>query len=127
MLKHDRARSFTDALANQWLRMKDFPRARPTTEFFPTFHDELKKPMVQEVRMAVDHLRTADRPILDLLDADYTFVNERLAQHYGIHGVTGPDFRRVDLAADSPRRGILGKASILTTTSVPTRTSPAMA
>jgi len=62
--------------------------------------------------------------VLTLLDADYTFLNDRLARHYGIPGIAGPDFRRVTLPADSPRRGIFGKASILTVTSVPTRTSP---
>ena len=124
MLKHDRARTFTETLANNWLMMKTFPRARPTTEFFPTFHDELKRPMVQEVKMMVDYLRTSDRPILDLLDADYTFVNEALAKHYGIAGVTGNQMRKVDLRPEHHRGGLLGMGGILAMTSHTFRTSP---
>ncbi|MDB5309929.1 MAG: hypothetical protein JWO38_4131 [Gemmataceae bacterium] len=124
MLRHDRARSLTDALADHWLMMKKFPFARPTTEFFPTFHDELKRPMVQEVRMAVDHLRTADRPVLDLLDADYTFANEALARHYGIPGVTGNQMRKIDLKPEYHRGGLLGMGAVLAMTSHTFRTSP---
>lgn len=124
MLKHDRARWLTETLANEWLMMKNFPRARPTTEFFPAFHDELKRPMVQEVRMFVDYLRTADRPILDLLDADYTFVNEALAKHYGIAGATGNQMRKVDLKPEHHRGGLFGMGGILAMTSHTFRTSP---
>ncbi len=124
LLKHDRARSLTETLANNWLMMKAFPRARPTTEFFPTFHDELKRPMVQEVRMMVDYLRTADYSILDLLDADYTFVNEPLAKHYGIPGVTGNQMRKVDLKPEYHRGGLLGMGGVLAMTSHTFRTSP---
>lgn len=124
LLKHDRARSLTDALANHWLMMKTFPRARPSQEFFPTFHDDLKRPMTQEVRMAVDYLRTADRPITDLLDANYTFVNETLAKHYGIPGVTGRDMRKVELKPEYHRGGLLGMGGILAMTSHTFRTSP---
>ena len=124
MLKHDRARSLTEALANHWLGMKNFSRARPTTEFVPTVHDELKKPMVQEVRMMLDHLRTADRPILDLLEADYTFANEALAKHYGIVGVSGNPMRKVDLKPEHHRGGVLGMGGILAMTSHTFRTSP---
>jgi len=124
LLKHDRSRFLTEALANNWLMMKSFPRARPTTEFFPTFHDELKRPMVQEVRMMVDYLRTSDRSILELLDADYTFVNEALAKHYGIPGVTGNQMRKVDLKPEYHRGGLLGMGGILAMTSHTFRTSP---
>lgn len=124
LLKHDRARTFTEALANDWLMMKHFPRARPTTEFFPTFHDELKRPMLQEVRLMVDYLRTADRPILDLLDANYTFVNESLARHYGIPGVSGNQMRKVDLKPEYHRGGLIGMGGILAMTSHTFRTSP---
>ncbi len=124
LLKHDRARSLTEALANHWLGMKNFARARPTTEFFPTFHDELKKPMVQEVRMVLDHLRTTERPILDLLDADYTFANEALAKHYGIAGITGNQMRKVDLKPEHHRGGLLSMGGVLAMTSHTFRTSP---
>lgn len=124
MLKHDRARIFTETLANNWLMMKTFPRARPTTEFFPTFHDEIKRPMVEEVKKIVDNLRTADRPILDLLDSDYTFVNEALAKHYGIPGVTGNQMRKVELKPEYHRGGLLGMGAILAMTSHTFRTSP---
>jgi Protein of unknown function (DUF1592)/Protein of unknown function (DUF1588)/Protein of unknown function (DUF1585)/Protein of unknown function (DUF1595)/Protein of unknown function (DUF1587)/Planctomycete cytochrome C len=124
MLKHDRARTFTETLTDNWLMMKSFPRARPTTEFFPTFHDELKRPMVQEVRMMLDYLRTADRPVLDLLDADYTFVNEALAKHYGIPGVAGNQMRKVDLKPEYHRGGLLGMGAVLAMTSHTFRTSP---
>ena len=103
--------------------MKSFPRARPTTEFFPTF-DDLKRPMVHEVRMMVDYLRTADRSILDLLDADYTFVNEALAKHYGIPDVTGNQMRKVALKPEYHRGGLLGMGGILAMTSHTFRTSP---
>jgi hypothetical protein len=124
MLKHDRARNFTETLANNWLMMKAFQQARPTTEFFPTFHDELKRPMVQEVRMMVDYLRSADRPITDLLDADYTFVNDALAKHYGMPNVSGNQMRKVDLKPEYHRGGLLGMGGVLAMTSHTFRTSP---
>jgi hypothetical protein len=124
LLKHDRAHALTEALANHWLMMKTFPRARPSTEFFPTFHDELKRPMRDEVRMMLNHLRTADRPITDLLDADYTFVNEALAKHYHIPGVTGNQMRKVELKPEYHRGGLLGMGAILAMTSHTFRTSP---
>jgi hypothetical protein len=103
--------------------MKQFPKARPSVEFFPTFND-LKRPMVQEVRMMVDYLRTADRPIFDLLDADYTFVNEALAKHYGIAGVSGNQMRKVELKPEHHRGGLLGMGGMLAMTSHTFRTSP---
>ena len=124
MLKHDRARTLTDALTNHWLLMKTFPRARPTQEFFPTFRDELKRPMLQEVRLMVDYLRTNDRPITDLLDADYTFVNDVLARHYHIPDVTGNPMRKVDLKPEYHRGGLLGMGGVLAMTSHTFRTSP---
>ncbi|WP_439620648.1 DUF1592 domain-containing protein [Gemmata sp.] len=124
MLKHDRAKSLTTALANHWLMMKTFPRARPTQEFFPGFRDDVRRAMVDEVRLAVDHLRTADRPVLDLLDADYTFVNQPLAKHYGIPGVTGNQMQKVQLKPEYHRGGLLGMGGVLAMTSHTFRTSP---
>jgi cytochrome c553 len=124
LLQHDRARHLTEALAENWLMLRQFPKARPSIEFFPTFHDELKRPMVQEVRLMVDHLRTADRPVTDLLDSDYTFVNEALAKHYGIGGVSGNQMRKVSLTAEHHRGGLLGMGGVLAMTSHTFRTSP---
>jgi cytochrome c553 len=124
MLKHDRAKALTGALANHWLMMKAFPRARPTQEFFPNFRDDVRRAMVDEVRMAVDYLRTADRPVLDLLDADYTFVNQPLAKHYGIPGVTGNQMQKVQLKPEYHRGGLLGMGGVLAMTSHTFRTSP---
>jgi len=124
MLKHDRAKHLTETLANQWLMLKQFPKSRPSVEFFPTFNDDLKRPMVQEVRMMLDHLRSADRPILDLLDADYTFANQALAKHYGVAGVTGNAMKKVELKPEHHRGGLLGMGAILAMTSHTFRTSP---
>ena len=124
LLKHDRARHLTETLANDWLQLRHFSKARPTVEFFPTFNDDLKKPMLNEVRAMLDHLRSADRPITDLLDADYTFANEALARHYGLAGVVGNQTRRVELKPGSHRGGLLGMGAVLAMTSHTFRTSP---
>jgi hypothetical protein len=123
MLKHDRARFLTESLANNWLMMKQFPKARPSVEFFPTFND-LKRPMVDEVKMVMDHLRSADRPVTDLLDSDYTFANATLAKHYGIEGINGNQMQKVTLKPEHHRGGLLGMGGILAMTSHTFRTSP---
>jgi hypothetical protein len=96
----------------------------PDPYLFPDYGDTLALAFQQETELFFDSIVREDRPALDLLTADYTFVNERLAQHYGIPHVKGVNFRRVVLAADSPRRGLLGKGAILTVTALPNRTSP---
>jgi len=93
---------------------------------FPNFDEGLRLAMGREMELFFDSIRKEDRSIMDLLDAKYTFVNERLATHYGIPNIRGAEFRRVTLPDDSPRRGILGKASLLLVTSVPQRTSPVL-
>ncbi|WP_164104188.1 DUF1592 domain-containing protein [Candidatus Laterigemmans baculatus] len=123
MLSDPKADSLADNFASQWLGIRNLQTAEPDPERFQEFNDELREAMRQETRLLFLDLMRSDRSILDLLDADETFLNEPLAQHYGIEGVEGSHFRRVSLA-DSPRRGILTHASVLTLTSNPTRTSP---
>jgi hypothetical protein len=89
-----------------------------------SFNENLRNAFHRETELLFESIVREDRNIVDLLDADYTFVDERLARHYGIAGITGSYFRRVSMDADSPRRGILGHGSILTLTSAPNRTSP---
>ena len=90
---------------------------------FPDFDDNLRQAMRQETKLFFESIQHEDRSVMDLLNADYTFVNERLAKHYGIPGIYGSQFRRVAVT-DPARRGLLGQASILTVTSYPNRTSP---
>jgi len=99
-------------------------RHRPRSVSVPRLRDTLALAFQKESELFFDSIVREDRPASDLLDASYTFVNERLAQHYGIPNVKGVNFRRVELADDSPRRGLLGKGSILTVTALPNRTSP---
>jgi hypothetical protein len=111
--------------ATQWLRLNDIEKIRPDALLYPYYDYTLGEAMVEETRRFFAHLVSADRSVLELVTADYTFVNERLARHYGIPGVSGESFRRVTL--DGPaamRRGILGQGSVLTLTSVADRTSP---
>jgi hypothetical protein len=97
---------------------------RPSPELLFHFDDNLRQAFERETALFFDSIIRENRSVLDLLDADYTFLNERLAKHYGIPGVYGARFRRVSLPADSVRRGLLGQGSILTDTSRPNRTSP---
>lgn len=125
MLTDPKARALTDGFAAQWLQLRKLPDARPTTEFFPTFTPKLRQAMHDEVSHFFDGLRTADRPVTDLLTADYTFLNADLARHYGIAGVTGPEMRRVSLT-DPNRGGLLGTGAVLAVTSHTNRTSPTL-
>src|SRR5262249_51615913 len=97
----------------------------PDEELFPDFDDNLRLAMQTETEMFFGSIVKEDRSVIDLLDADYTFLNERLARHYGIPGVAGSHFRRVSLEG-TPRAGLLGQASILTVTSNAIRTSPVL-
>ena len=125
MLADPKAKSLTDTFAEQWLQLKKLPHARPSTEFFPTFTPKLRQAMHDEVRTFFDHLRTDDRPVTDLLDADYAYLNGDLAKHYGIDGVTGPEFRKV-ARTDPSRGGLLGTGAVLALTSHTNRTSPTL-
>jgi cytochrome c5 len=111
--------------AGQWLSLRSIPTLSPVTSIFPDFDDNLRQAMRRETELFVDTIVHEDRPVTDLLDANYTFLNERLAKHYGIPGVYGSNFRRVELpSAFDARRGLLGKASFLTVSAQPNRTSP---
>ncbi|MFN0016661.1 MAG: DUF1592 domain-containing protein [Pirellulaceae bacterium] len=124
MLKDPKGRALTDNFAVQWLQLGKLAQARPTTEFFPTFTHELRNAMREETMMFVDHLRQEDRSLLELLDADYTYVNADLAKHYGLNPPAGKTFERVALRPEDHRGGLLGMASVLSMTSHTFRTSP---
>lgn len=124
MLKDGKARELTDGFAVAWLQMKKLNQARPSQEFFPTFNGNLKNAMRNEVIRFFEAIRQEDRSILDLLDADYTFVNEALAKHYGIKGVSGGQMQQVKLSPEQHRGGILGMSGVLAMTSHSYRTSP---
>ena len=125
MLKDSRAESLGPRFAGQWLRLQDLNKVHPDQFWFPDFDQQLAESMRRETELLFNYLVSEDRSILDLYSADYTFVNQRLARHYGITGVVGDDFRRVQYP-DETRRGILGHGSILTLTSHANRTSPVL-
>src|SRR5688500_6105271 len=126
MLADGRARALVDRFFAQWLRLEDLDRARPSTEFFPAFTRRLRGAMRDEVLTFVDRLRVENRSVFELLRADYAWVNEDLAKHYGLSGVKGEAFTRVALPPDSPRGGLLGMGAILAMTSHTHRTSPTL-
>ena len=123
MLADPRALALSANFTGQWLQTRGLSEFAPDPMLFPDFDETLRLAMSRETQLFCRSIQDEDRSILDFLDADYTFVNERLARHYGIPGVHGDDFRRVSLAG-TPRAGVLGQASILAATSNPTRTSP---
>jgi mono/diheme cytochrome c family protein len=124
MLADARAEALTTNFAGQWLHLRNLSAAVPNLRLFPDFDDNLRQAFRRETELFFQSVVRENRSVLDLIDADYTFVNERLARHYGIPHVYGDRFRRVTLPADSERRGLLGKGSVLTVTSHSTRTSP---
>jgi hypothetical protein len=123
MLADKRSNAMISNFAEQWLYLRNLKTSSPDLQEFPDFDDNLRSAMKQETTLFFDSIMREDRSVLDLLNADYTFVNERLARHYGIPGIYGSQFRRVKVSSEE-RRGILGQASILTVTSYPNRTSP---
>jgi hypothetical protein len=126
MLRSPRSEALATLFAAQWLRIPDLERLHPDVRIYPDFDDQLKQAMRRETELFFDHLVRQDRSLLELLTADYTFVNERLAKHYGIEAVVGNRFRRVVYPPDEARRGLLGHASVLTLTSHANRTSPVL-
>ena len=124
MLADPRSQALVDNFAGQWLHIRNVAGFQPSPELLFHFDDNLRQAFEQETKLFFDSIIRENRSVLDLLDADYTFLNERLARHYGIPGVYGERFRRVSLPADSVRRGLLGQGSILTGTSRANRTSP---
>ncbi len=125
MLADPRADVLGARFAGQWLRLQDLDKINPDVRFYPDFDEQLKVSMRKETEAFFRNILRANRPVTDLFTADYTFVDERLARHYGYPGIVGPEMRRVAYP-DSRRRGILGHASILTLTSEAERTSPVL-
>ena len=121
MLLDPRAEALVTSFAGQWLFLRDLKNARPDA---PDFDANLRQSMQRETELVFRTIVNEDRSVIDFLDSDFTFVDERLARHYGIPDVRGSRMRRITLAADSPRRGLLGQASVLTLTSAANRTSP---
>ena len=124
MLADQRAEAFGTRFAAQYLRLQDLEKVHPDAVSYPYYDYTLAQSLRRETEIFFEHLVRDDRSVLDLLDADYTFVDERVAKHYGIPNVTGTRFRRVTLPAE--RRGILGHGSILASTSLGNRTSPVL-
>jgi hypothetical protein len=123
MLADPKARALVNNFAGQWLQLRNVRNIFPNSDAFPDFDDNLRKAFLEETNLFFESIIREDRSVLDLLTADYTFVNDRLARHYGIPGVHGSQFRRVPVAREE-RRGLLGQASILALTSHAERTSP---
>ena len=125
LLKDQRSEALATRFASQWLRLQDVDKVRPDHHWYSYWDTTLSQAMVRETELFVDSLIREDRPVTDLLTADHTFVNERLAKHYGIPNILGDEFRRVTIA-DVNRRGVLGQGSVLLLTSIADRTSPVL-
>ncbi len=125
MLADPKAEALSTRFASQWFRLQDLDKINPDALLFPYYDFKLAEALKRETELFFDSIVRDDRPIVDLLTADYTYVNERVARHYGLPNVNGPEFRRVALTDDS-RRGLLGQGSILALTSVADRTSPVL-
>jgi cytochrome c551/c552 len=126
MLTDARSETLVSNFASQWLHLRNLASITPDMRLFPDFDDNLRQAFRQETELFFESILREDRSALDLLRANYTFVNERLARHYGIPHVYGSRFRRVTLDEDNKRGGLLRHASILTVTSYATRTSPVL-
>jgi mono/diheme cytochrome c family protein len=125
MLRDPKAAALAEHFGGQWLQFRALESVTRDRDRFPDFEDYLRYSMRRETQLFVEHVISEDRSILDFIDGKYSFMNERLARHYGIAGVSGPEFRRVDLAG-TPRGGVLTQGSILTVSSYATRTSPVL-
>ena len=125
MLADPRSEALASRFAAQWLRLQDVEKVHPDPNFYPNFDENLAAAMRTETRMFFNSLVKEDRSVLDLLTADYTYLNERLARHYGYRGVVGNQFRRFEYP-DASRRGVLGQGSVLVQTSLANRTSPVL-
>lgn len=126
MLADERSRALTTNFAEQWLYLRNLASTNPDMRAFPGFDDNLRQAMRQETELFFESVLREDRSVLDLLRANYSFVNERLAKHYGIPNVYGSRFRRVTFGDDSTRGGLLRQGSVLTVTSYANRTSPVL-
>jgi hypothetical protein len=125
MLADPRSEALATRFAAQWLRLQDLEKVSPDAYWFPNYSRQLMESMKRETEIFFDQLVRQDRSVLELLSADYTYVNERLAEHYGIPGVVGDTFRKVSYPGDE-RKGLLGQGSILVQTSLGNRTSPVL-
>ena len=125
MLADTRAHALVENFAGQWLYLRNVPALTPDEDRFPDFGEALRQAFQRETELFFESMLQEDRSVLEFLTADYTFVNERLARHYGIPNIYGSNFRRIELPDDT-RRGLLGHGSILTATAYPTRTSPVL-
>ena len=123
MLRDPKAQAIVDNFAGQWLQLRNLRTVNPDRATYPKFDEALRESMIRETELFFEAVMRGDLSLLDFLDADFTYVNERLARHYGIPGIKGEQFRRVKLK-DRHRGGLVTQASILTVTSNPTRTSP---
>ena len=123
MLADRRSKALVSNFAGQWLFLRNMARIQPDPQAFPSFDENLRRALGEETQLVLEAMLREDRSVVDLLDNDFTFINQRLARHYGIDGVYGGEFRRVNIA-DPRRRGLLGQGSILTVTSYPNRTAP---
>jgi hypothetical protein len=123
MLADPRSKELAKNFAGQWLFVRNIARIAPDQTSFPNFDENLRQAFEQEMELLLDAQVREDRSVVDLLNVDYTYVNQRLAEHYGIKGIYGPEFRRITLN-DPNRHGLLGKAAVLTVTSYPNRTAP---
>ena len=126
MLEDSRSRSLVTNFAAQWLFLRDVETKEPDVYLFRDFDEGVRAAFARETELFLDSILRENRSVLDLMTADYSFLNEPLAKHYGIPHITGSHFRRVTLPKDSPRRGLLGQGSILSVTSYSTRTSPVL-
>jgi hypothetical protein len=123
MLADPRSRALVDNFAGQWLQLRNVRNVQPNSDLFPDFDDNLRQAFKRETEMFFESIMREDRPVIELMTADYTFVNERLALHYGIPNIYGSRFRRIKVT-DERRRGLLGQGSVLSVTSHAERTSP---
>ena len=126
MLKDARSEAMVNNFAEQWLYLRNLASANPDARTFPDFDDNLRQAFRRETELFFESILREDRPVPDLLQANYTFLNERLAKHYGIPNIYGSRFRRVEFAPGAHRGGLLSQGSILTVTSYATRTSPVL-
>jgi hypothetical protein len=125
MLADPKASSLTTSFAMKWLTLTNLDQVIPDPRLFPAFNEQLRRDFSMEAEAFIGSIFSENRSVLELLTADYTFLNERLARHYGISGVTGTQFRRVALA-EKERWGLLGKAAVMLRTSYGDRTSPVL-
>ena len=126
MLKDPKSHALAENFAGQWLELRKLESVQPDRERFPQFDEYLRMSMLRETELFFESILSEDRSILDFIDGNYTFLNQRLAELYHIPGIAGPQFRRVTLTPDTKRGGVLTQASVLTVSSYATRTSPVL-